>query len=78
MGFLNSIMNLFLNFDSIQFQIYQTIAFYFLDFEYLCFYFNDLKENNFQEFNYLYGKEREPDELAYCQLSKNEKKQILN
>lgn len=47
-------------------------------FEYLCFYFNDLKENNFQEFNYLYGKEREPDELAYCQLSKNEKKQILN
>ena len=47
-------------------------------FEYLCFYFNDLKENNFQEFNYLYGKEREPDELAYCQLSKSEKKQILN
>ena len=47
-------------------------------FNYLCFYFEDLKKRDLEEFNYLFGNNRKPHELAYCQLSNLEKKQILN
>ena len=45
-------------------------------FEYLIKYYNSWKKSSPSEFNYLFGENREPEELAYWQMDKEDRQKI--
>ena len=47
-------------------------------FEYLLKYYKSWKKSSPSEFNYLFGKDRDIEELAYCQMDKEDRYQISN
>ena len=46
--------------------------------EYLLKYYKSWKKSSPSEFNYLFGKDRDIEELAYCQMDKEDRYQISN
>ena len=47
-------------------------------FEYLLKYYKSWKKSSPTEINYLFGKDRDIEELAYCQMDKEDRYQISN
>ncbi len=47
-------------------------------FEYLIKFYNSWKMTSPSEFGYLFGENREPEELAYCQMDKEDRQKIYH
>tara|TARA_Y200000002_G_C22398931_1_gene544791 strand:+ start:344 stop:568 length:225 start_codon:yes stop_codon:yes gene_type:complete len=45
-------------------------------FEYLNKYYNSWKNSSPSEFSYLFGENRDTEELAYCQMDKEDRNKI--
>ena len=45
-------------------------------FEYLIKFYNSWKRSSPSEFSYLFGENRETEELAYCQMDKEDRQKI--
>ena len=45
-------------------------------FEYLIKFYNSWKRSSPSEFSYLFGENREIEELAYCQMDKEDRQKI--
>ena len=45
-------------------------------FEYLIKYYHSWKKSSPSEFSYLFGENREPEELAYCQMDKEDRQKV--